>query len=77
MNVGRDGKACHCDHGWIRHTIGGPVIDGERTVQFAYSPCRACKPDTADRVAVGLPRDDPAIERHRKRRDRITGRADD
>lgn len=72
-----DGQRCYCDHGWVAHTIQGPLIDGEHTIQYAYSPCRACQPETAERLAAGLPRNDPAIERHRRRRDRVTGRDTD
>lgn len=78
MTTGADGTVCHCDHGWVvDHRKAGPVVDGKRTVREFVRPCRACRPDTAARVDAGVPRIDPAIDRHRRNRDRITGRTDD
>ena len=77
MTTGADGTPCHCDRGWISHTVPGPLVDGVRTVQLAYSRCPACHPDTAARIAHGLPRDDDAMERHRRRQNRRTGRTTD
>lgn len=65
-----------CDgYGWIHVDKPGPVIDGRQTYREEVRPCKACNPSAADRLDA--PRDDPAIVRHRKHRDRVTGRADD
>lgn len=58
---------CHCDgFGWVHTEVRGP--DG--VLRDEVRPCKACNPTGAHRHDDGYRRDDPAIERHRRHRDR-------
>ena len=65
---------CKDGRGWIERTVEGALINGQPVKTVEVRPCPVCNPLSPSRITA--PRDDAAIERHRRHQDRRMGRTD-